>query len=210
MRALGAVDGEEAAHFGEDAVERPRLVAVGRLDDVAVHRIAGPHHRMALALHGADQRGQAGLDLVMAIAGDQRHAARARAPGLSVSSRRSSTSGSRLGPHFMPIGLPMPRRNSTCADPRSGCGRRSTGNARWCRTSRRSGCPAASAPARRAAAAPRGWCRSCVAVELRHGVGVDAAGLHEVERLADPVGASRRYFFAQGLRPMKSCVQRWT
>ena len=68
MRALGAVDGEEAAHFGEDAVERAGLVAVGRLDDVAVHRVAAPHHRMALALHRADQPRQARLDLVVAEA----------------------------------------------------------------------------------------------------------------------------------------------
>jgi hypothetical protein len=37
--------------------------------------------------------------------------------GLSVSSMRSSASGVRLGPHFMPMGLPTPRRNSTCAEP---------------------------------------------------------------------------------------------
>ena len=73
MRALGAVHREEAADFGQDAVERPRLVAVRRLDDVAVHRVAAPHHRMPLALHRADQLGQPGLDLVVAVARDQRH-----------------------------------------------------------------------------------------------------------------------------------------
>ena len=73
--ALGAVDGEEAADFGEDAIEGAGLIAIGGLDDVAVHRIAAPHHRMALALDGADEGGEAGLDLVMPIAGDEGDAA---------------------------------------------------------------------------------------------------------------------------------------
>src|SRR5579871_520526 len=66
VRTLGAVHGEEAAHFVKDAIERPRLVAGVGLDHVAVHRIARPHHRMPLALHRADQLGQAILDLVVA------------------------------------------------------------------------------------------------------------------------------------------------
>ena len=32
-------------------------------------------------------------------------------------SSRSKVPGSRLGPHLTPIGLPMPRIYSTCADP---------------------------------------------------------------------------------------------
>ncbi len=35
--------------------------------------------------------------------------------GFSTSIRRSRLSGSRVGPHFMPIGLPTPRRNSKWA-----------------------------------------------------------------------------------------------
>jgi hypothetical protein len=35
--------------------------------------------------------------------------------GLSASIRRKRSSGSRLGPHFMPSGLSTPRRNSTWA-----------------------------------------------------------------------------------------------
>ncbi len=71
MGPLGAVDGEEAAHLGQDAVEGARLIAGRRLDRVAVHRIARPDHRMALTRDGADQLGQMRLDLVMAIAGDE-------------------------------------------------------------------------------------------------------------------------------------------
>src|SRR3546814_20981670 len=54
-RALGAMHREEAAYLGQDPVERPRLVAVGRLDAVAVHRVAAPPHRMPLAPPPADE-----------------------------------------------------------------------------------------------------------------------------------------------------------
>src|ERR1700722_15095107 len=37
--ALGAAGGEEVAHFLGDAFGRPRLVAVRRLDRIAVHRV---------------------------------------------------------------------------------------------------------------------------------------------------------------------------
>src|SRR3546814_19833737 len=77
MRALGAVDGEEAAHFGEDAIERTRLVTIGRLDDIAVHRVARPYDGVTRFLHRAHQPGQMRLDLVVAVTRDQRHAARA-------------------------------------------------------------------------------------------------------------------------------------
>src|ERR1700694_5364193 len=40
MRALRRVDGEERLHLRQDAVERPGLVARGRGDGVAVHRVA--------------------------------------------------------------------------------------------------------------------------------------------------------------------------
>src|SRR3546814_1203428 len=42
VRAFRPVDGEEAAHFGKDPLERAGLVAACRFDDVAVHRIARP------------------------------------------------------------------------------------------------------------------------------------------------------------------------
>src|SRR5690606_3443338 len=74
--AFRAMHGEKAAHFREDALERARLVAVVRLDDIAVHRVAGPHDRVAFTQHGAHQRWQAALDLVVTEAGDERHPTR--------------------------------------------------------------------------------------------------------------------------------------
>src|SRR3546814_10428332 len=44
-------------------------------DLVAVHRVAAPHHRMPLAQHRADEPWQRRLDLVVAVARDQRHPA---------------------------------------------------------------------------------------------------------------------------------------
>src|SRR3546814_1405218 len=63
-RAFRPVDGEEAAHFGKDPLERAGLVAACRFDDVAVHRIARPHDFPPFALHGADELRQMRLDLV--------------------------------------------------------------------------------------------------------------------------------------------------
>ena len=71
IAALGLVHGEEALDLGQDAVERPRLVAVG---DVMVLPCMGSQHHTtlrALALDRADQRRQLGLDLVGAHAGDE-------------------------------------------------------------------------------------------------------------------------------------------
>lgn len=58
MRPLTPVDGEEGLHLAQDQVERPRLVAAGRLDRVAVHRIRRPDDAPAFALDGADQPGE--------------------------------------------------------------------------------------------------------------------------------------------------------
>src|SRR3546814_2755042 len=74
--ALGAVHSEETAHFGQNAIEGARLVAIASLDDIAMHRVAGPDDRMAFALNGADEPGQARFDLIMSIARDERHASR--------------------------------------------------------------------------------------------------------------------------------------
>ena len=56
MGAFGAMDGEEAAHFFQDAVDRAGLVARLQLDGVAVHGIARPHHLRRLR---ASRRGPA-------------------------------------------------------------------------------------------------------------------------------------------------------
>src|SRR3546814_18854616 len=62
--ALGAVHGEETAHFGQNAIEGARLVAIASLDDISVHRVAGPDDRMAFALTGADESGQNSFDQI--------------------------------------------------------------------------------------------------------------------------------------------------
>ena len=73
MRAFSPVDGKEATHFGQNPFKRTRFIAILRLDDIAVHRITRPDNRVALGLHCAHQRRQMRLNLIMAIAGDQRH-----------------------------------------------------------------------------------------------------------------------------------------
>src|SRR3981081_4686611 len=68
------VDGEERLHLRQDPVERTGLVAAGRADCIAVHRIARPDDRMTFALHSADQLRHMIADLVRTEAGDQREA----------------------------------------------------------------------------------------------------------------------------------------
>src|SRR6476619_3132261 len=74
--AFGGMDGEKRLHLRQHAVERPGLVARGRGDGVAVHRVAGPDDDAPFPLHGADQRGQMIANLVGAEAVDQRQQAR--------------------------------------------------------------------------------------------------------------------------------------
>src|SRR5262245_25180066 len=74
--AFGGVHAEEGLHLGKDAVERPRLVAGVGSDGVAVHGIARPYHRAALALDGAHHARQMLADLFAAEARDQRQPAR--------------------------------------------------------------------------------------------------------------------------------------
>src|SRR5260370_830950 len=72
MGAFRRVNREERLHFRQDAVERAGLVARGRGDGVAMHRIARPDHRTTFALHGPDQLRQVISDLVSPEAVDQR------------------------------------------------------------------------------------------------------------------------------------------
>src|SRR4051812_5375841 len=58
MGAFSRMHAEKGFDLGEDAVERTRLVAGVRRDGVAVHGIARPDHRAALALDGADHARQ--------------------------------------------------------------------------------------------------------------------------------------------------------
>src|SRR3546814_19218609 len=93
VRAFGAVHREEALYLTQDAVERTRLVAAIGLDDVAVHRIAAPHHRMAFTLRSTDKRGQPGCDLVMPETADKR-----APPRLARGIERGEQPPHRLGP----------------------------------------------------------------------------------------------------------------
>ena len=72
---LGVVDGKELLHLPQHAVEGPGLVARGRLDRVAVHRVADPEHVGALFLHRLDQARQMLANLACAEARDQRQLA---------------------------------------------------------------------------------------------------------------------------------------
>src|SRR6476620_6566179 len=76
MGAFGLVDREKRLHFRQYPVERAGLVARGRGDGVAVHRIARPDHDAPFPLNRADQRRQMIADLVGAKTVDQRQPSR--------------------------------------------------------------------------------------------------------------------------------------
>src|SRR5690606_21698003 len=76
MRPFCAMDGEEPLHLRKDPVERAGFEAAFRLDHVAVHRIAAPHHGMAFALNRTNEPRQAGFYLVMPETADERDPAR--------------------------------------------------------------------------------------------------------------------------------------
>ena len=75
MGSLGRMHREKPAHLLENPVERPGFVPALRLDGVAVHRIAGPHHLFAFAFDGTDEFRQFFLDLFVAHPADQHQAA---------------------------------------------------------------------------------------------------------------------------------------
>ena len=75
-RALVAVHGEERAQLGEDVVEAAGLAAALAGERVAVHGVAGPHHRVALGLDGPDERREQLLDPVRPEPGDEGQPAR--------------------------------------------------------------------------------------------------------------------------------------
>ncbi len=125
----------------QSALERARLVAVRGLDRRCRASGRGLHTTGCPSrFTRADELGQAVLDLVVAVARDEREAARRALTGSAVSSRRSSASGVEAG------GRTSCRSGCRCRagtrhapSPRSACGRRSTACGRWCRTGRRSG-----------------------------------------------------------------------
>jgi hypothetical protein len=159
-------------------------------DRVAVHRIARPDDLAAFRSTARTSFGRCSSDLVGAEAGDQRQAARLVVRVEEVDQLDQAV-GVSDGPHFRPSGFFMPRQYSTCAWSAGACGRRSRScGPRW-RTSRPRSNRRGSAPARSRAAAPHGWCRSRSRAAAIVGLRADAAGLHEVHRLGDPVGELR-------------------
>src|SRR5690606_847735 len=72
VRAQRAVHLEVAEHLVDDPVEVPGLVAVGRLDGVAVHGVALPHHPRAGRGDLLDDRRQHLADLLVTHPADQR------------------------------------------------------------------------------------------------------------------------------------------
>ncbi len=70
--AFRLMNGEKRLDLGQDAIERPGLVAGTGRDGVAVHRIARPHHFAPFAGYGAHQRRQQVADLFAAHPADQR------------------------------------------------------------------------------------------------------------------------------------------
>ena len=73
--ALGAVRPDEAADLAHDVVEVAGLASGARGERVAVHRVAGPHHRMAGVGDRAQQWSQTLLHLVGTHPADQREPA---------------------------------------------------------------------------------------------------------------------------------------
>ena len=67
-RAVGL---EEPGHLVDDVLEMPGLATGRRRERVAVHRVAGPHDRVAWLRHGTEQRRQDVADPLAAHAGDQ-------------------------------------------------------------------------------------------------------------------------------------------
>src|SRR5579862_3695741 len=79
MSTERAVHLEEAGNLVQHVVEVPGLPAAGRLDRVAVHRVAYPDHDGPAGRHLLDQRGQRLPDPARAHAGDE-----GEPPGLVV------------------------------------------------------------------------------------------------------------------------------
>src|SRR5712671_4030202 len=73
--AFRLMNGEKRLDLGQDAIERPGLVAGTGRDGVPVHRIARPHHLAPFAGYGAHQRRQQVADLFATHATDERETA---------------------------------------------------------------------------------------------------------------------------------------
>ncbi len=160
IAALGEMDREGAVQLVEDAVEDAGLVAVGRGDRVAVHRVDAPHDLAPLALHGADQRRQFGGDLVRPHPGDQREAPRL-VLRVELVDQAQQIVGLERRPAFHPDRVLDPAARTRHGRRRpAGCGRRARPDGPSSRTSRRSSNRPGSSPPRRRGTAPRARCRT--------------------------------------------------
>ena len=187
MGALGAVHRKEARHFGQDAVERAGLeAAAGRLDGVAVHRITAPHHVPPLAGDGADQARQMLFHLVMAKAGDEGEAA-GHVAGVERVDQADEIVGlqawaafeaKRIADAAQELDMGRAGKAGAVPDPQH-VGRRVipvTGQAVL------PGHGLLIAEQQRLVAGEEAG-----ALQLRHGIGGQANGFHEIQRLADTV-----------------------
>jgi hypothetical protein len=94
--ALGAVGGEEARRSRRARRRSGGSCGPTRGEGVAVHRVAGPHHRVAGVAHRGSSGGSASVDLVGAHAGDEREPA-GDPVGVERSHSASTSSGWRWG-----------------------------------------------------------------------------------------------------------------
>ena len=188
ISALGAVDSEESARLGKDAFEGTGLVSgVACLDDVTVHRIARPDDRMSFAFDGADECRQPGLDLVMAIARDERHAPRnaARVERVEQTEEdvgreaRPDFDADRVANSTKELDMRRPFETGAITDPEEM-------RARVIPVAGQAVLPCQRLLVRKKESFVAGIELRCF--QLRHGVGIDTAGRHEIERFADAVG----------------------
>ena len=187
MRAFGAVHREEAAHLGQDAVERPRLVAVSALTTLPcigsqLHTTGWPSRFTARTSLGSPASILSWPKRLISVirpgsrAGIERVEQAQQHVGLEA---RAALHADRVADAAQELDMRRPSKRV--------------------RSPIHSMCALVSyqSPVRRILPRQRllvGQQQRLVAgveagaLELRHGLGIDPAGFHEVERLADPVG----------------------
>ena len=199
---------EEAAHLGQDGVEAAGLVAADR-GGVAVHRVAQPDHVAPAPSAPRAAAAAASPPPCPRPCGRSASGAPSRSPGSGSRSGAPARPASMVGPTFMPIGF---------CDAAQELHMRAVGLARAVadpEEMRRAGIGVAgggidrgSAPAHRAAAGFRGWCRNpsrAPAGRSRH-----AAGAHEAQRLVDARAPGPRSGRRAGCAATKPRFQRCT
>ena len=164
------------------------LAAADAGDRVAVHRVARPHHRVAGVADGTQQRAQRVLHLVGTHAADQREPAGDARRVQLLAQLEHERRRRWLGPTLQPIGLPTPRRNSTCAP--SSWRVRSPIHSMCAEQSYQPPVSESCAGERFLVAEQQRLVAGVHVglVQLVVGLGVDAAGAHEAQRTVDLAG----------------------